>query len=394
MTGFQPLAGVRVVDVTSSLAGPYCTEVLGAFGAEVLKIEPPRTGDEARAWGPPFHEGTATMFLTANANKRSVAVELRRGSEIVLRLVERADVFVISLRPGLAEARGLGPEDVRARNDRLIHCSITGFGTVGPLATRPGYDALAQAASGILSVTGEADRDPARVGVSLVDQTTGVWAALSILAALRQRDADGSGATIELSLYATAVSLMGYHLAGFAASGVVPARHGTAFPSIAPYETFAAADGRLMLAVGNDRAFVSFCEVAGLEELIDDPRYASNGERVRNRVALRALVAERLARGTRDEWLERFAGAHVPAAPVQDTAEVLAHPQTEALGLLQLLGGLPVVRLPVTVDGQRTGHLSAAPPLGRDTEAVLREAGYSEREIAELRERGVVGVAP
>jgi crotonobetainyl-CoA:carnitine CoA-transferase CaiB-like acyl-CoA transferase len=391
LTAFRPLAGLRVVDVTTSLAGPYCTEVLGAFGADVIKIEPPGTGDEARAWGPPFHEGTATLFLTANANKRSVAVELRRGSEIVLRLAERADVLVVSLRPGLAEARGLAAADVRARNDRLVYASISGFGSEGPLASRPGYDPLAQAAAGILSVTGEPDRDPVRVGVSLVDQTTGVWAALSILAALRQRDANGGGATIELSLYATAVSLMGYHLAGYAASGAVPGRHGTAFPSIAPYEAFAAADGRLMLAVGNDRTFASFCGVVGLERLVDDPLYASNGERVRNRAALRELVAERLAGDTRDRWLERFAAANVPAAPVQDTAEVLAHPQTEALGLLQLLGGLPVARLPVAVDGERPDHVSAAPPLGRDTDAVLLEAGYAAAEIAGLRESGVIG---
>ena len=228
------------------------------------------------------------MFLTANANKRSVAVELRRGSEIVLRLAETADVFVVSLRPGLAEARGLAAADVRARNDRLIYASISGFGTEGPLASRPGYDPLAQAAAGILSVTGEADRDPVRVGVSLVDQTTGVWAALSILAALRQRDADGAGATIELSLYATAVSLMGYHLAGFAASGVVPAAHGTAFPSIAPYETFAAADGQLMLAVGNDRAFASFCERGRA-------RAADRRSAVRDRTASASATASRCA---------------------------------------------------------------------------------------------------
>ena len=386
MTRFRPLAGLRVVDVTTSLAGPYCTEVLGALGADVIKIEPPGAGDEARAWGPPFHEGTATLFLTANANKRSVAVELRRGREIVLRLAETADVFVVSLRPGLAETRGLAAADVRARNGGIVYCSISGFGTEGPLASRPGYDPLAQAAAGILSVTGEAERDPVRVGVSLVDQTTGVWAALSILAALRQ---DG-GATIELSLYATAVSLMGYHLAGYAATGVVPGRHGTAFPSIAPYETFATADGQLMLAVGNDRTFASFCAVVGLEALVADPRFATNGERVANRAALGALVAERLACDTRERWLERFAGASVPAAPVQDTAEVLAHPQTEALGLLQLLGGVPVARLPVSVDGERVAHVSPAPPLGRDTEAVLLDAGYGAAEVAELRESGVV----
>ena len=392
--GFTPLAGIRVVDVTTSYAGPFCTEILGALGAEVLKIEPPGTGDEARTWGPPFFEGTSTMFLTANANKRSVAVELRRGRDIVARLAEGADVFIQSLRPGLAEERGLGADDLRALNERLVYCSIRGFGRVGPLAGRPGYDPLAQSAAGIISVTGEPGRAGVRVGVSLIDQSTGIWAALAILASLTQRQATGHGETIDLSLYETAVSLMGYHLAGYLATGAVPGPHGTAFPSLAPYQTFHASDGELMIAAGNDRIFASLCEVIGLPGLPADPRFTTNALRVANREALTPLVADRIATGTREHWVELFAAANVPAAPVQDVAEVAAHPQTAALGLMDELGGLPIVGLPFSVAGERAAHRSAAPALGSDTEAVLREAGYPDETIRGWAETGVVQVSP
>jgi crotonobetainyl-CoA:carnitine CoA-transferase CaiB-like acyl-CoA transferase len=390
---FLPLDGLRVVDVTTSYAGPFCTEILGALGAEVLKIEPPGSGDEARAWGPPFFEGKSTMFLTANANKRSVAVELRRGREIVAGLAARADVFVQSLRPGLAEERGLGPADLGERNERLVYCSIGGFGATGPLAGRPGYDPLAQAASGILSVTGEADGPRVRVGVSLVDQSTGIWAALSILAALAQRETTGRGATIDLSLYETAVSLMGYHLTGYLASGLLPGRHGTAFPSIAPYQSFQASDGELMIAAGSDRVFASLCAAADLRGLPGDPRFATNADRVENRAALATLIARRIASETRAHWLDLFAAANVPATAVQDVAEVAAHPQTAALGILQELGGIPVPALPFSVGGKRARHHSAAPALGSDTRAVLSEAGYAEETIRELIAAGVIEAA-
>jgi len=390
---FAPLDGLRVVDVTTSFAGPFCTEILGALGAEVLKVEPPGTGDEARTWGPPFFEGESTMFLTANANKRSVAVELRRGASIVAGLAERADVFIQSLRPGLAVERGLGSDDLHARNPRLVYCSIGGFGATGPLATRPGYDPLAQAAGGIISVTGEAGGPGVRVGVSLVDQGTGMWAVLSILAALTERERTGRGATIDLSLYETAISLMGYHIAGYLASGAIPGGHGTAFPSIAPYQAFATSDGELMIAAASDRLFAPLCEAIGLSRLPDDPRFATNSARVANRDALAALIGEQIAGAPRAHWLEVFAAAKVPAAPVQDVREVAEHPQTSALGILSDLGGLPIAGLPFTVDGVRAAHRSAAPALGSDTEAVLREAGYPVEKISDLAAQGIVQVS-
>ncbi len=254
---FLPLEGVRVIDVTTSLAGPYCTEVLAALGADVIKVEPPEAGDEARSWGPPFWNGESTMFLAMNAGKRSVALDLRRGLDVLLRLADGADVFIQSLRPGTAEARGFGADTVRARNPRLVYATIGAFGREGPWSTRPGYDPLAQAAGGILSVTGEEGGSGVRVGVSMIDQSTGVWAALGILAALHEREQTGAGRAIDVSLYETALALLSYQLTGYLGSGEVPGRHGTAFPSIAPYRVYATADGEVMIAAGNNGLFAA-----------------------------------------------------------------------------------------------------------------------------------------
>src|SRR5581483_1917210 len=244
VTGLRPLLGISVVDVTSSLAGPTATQLLAALGAEVVKVEP-LAGDHARSWGPPFWDGEGAMFLAANAGKRSLALELGdpRGLEALLRLADRADVLVQSLRPGAAERRGFGPEAVRARNPRLVYCSIGAFGAVGPLRDQPGYDPLLQAASGIMSVTGERDGPPVRVGVSLLDLGTGVWAALGVIAALYERERTGVGRTLDLSLYETALSLLSYQLVGYLGAGVVPGREGSAFAQIAPYQVFPTQDG-------------------------------------------------------------------------------------------------------------------------------------------------------
>jgi crotonobetainyl-CoA:carnitine CoA-transferase CaiB-like acyl-CoA transferase len=392
---FLPLSGIRVVDVTTSLAGPYCTEVLAALGAEVIKVEPPRGGDEARTWGPPFWDGESTLFLTVNAGKRSVCVDLRRGIDVVLRLVDGADVFVQSLRPGLADERGLGAEALRERNPRLVYCSIRSFGPTGPWRDRPGYDPLAQAAGGIVSVTGEAGRDGVRAGVSVCDQGTGMWAALAILAALHERESTGRGRDVDVSLYETALGFMAYHLTGFLGAGAVPAGRGTEFPSIAPYQAFAARDGRLMVAAANDRLFAALVETLGLPELASDARFATNADRVANRGELTPLLQDRFATEDRETWIARLGQANVPAAPVQDVAEVTTAEQTEALAILQELPhpSVPDLKLPafpVSMDGERVTHRSAPPELGADTRAVLSEAGYSEAEIDELLAAGTV----
>jgi len=385
---FLPLEGFRVLDLTNSLAGPYCTQILAALGAEVVKVEHPQRGDETRQWGPPFWEGEGAIFLAANAGKRSLALDFHseEGKQVLYALAERADVVVQSLRPGHAEKIGFGAEELRARSPRLVYASIGAFGNAGPQRAKAGYDPLMQAAGGIISVTGEADRPGVRVGVSMIDQTTGMWAAIGILSALWDRDRTGEGRVVDVSLYESAIGLVAYHLVGYLGSGAVPGRHGTAFPLIAPYEAFAASDGEIMILAANDHLFAALCNVIGAPDLPADPRFATNPDRVAHRDELISLLADRFEGESSSTWLERLEAAGVPAAPVHDIAQVATDEQTEALGLLQPLAHSAVqafqaVALPLSTDGERVRHASAPPTLGEHTAGVLAELGYWAEEM-------------
>jgi len=393
----RPLAGMRVVDVTTSIAGPYCAEILAALGADVVKVERPDTGDDGRAWGPPFWNDESAMFLAVNAGKRSLAVSLSdaRGLAAVLRLVDRADVFVQSLRPGLAERLELGSEALTERNPRLVYGSIGAYGRVGPLSEEPGYDALMQAAGGLISMTGEPGRPGVRVGSSLIDMGTGMWAALGIVSALLERERTGRGAVVDTSLYETALGYVGYHLVGYLADGTVPTGQGTVFPMVAPYQVFPTRDGELMVAGGNDRLFGLLCDVLELTELVTDERFRTNPDRVRNREELVALVSARLRDRDTGEWQARLTAAGVPAAPVADVADIVASEQTKALGLLQPVAhddipGLELPALPLSFDNERATHASAPPAVGEHTAEILEEVGYSADEVAALARDGVI----
>jgi crotonobetainyl-CoA:carnitine CoA-transferase CaiB-like acyl-CoA transferase len=387
---FLPLAGTRVLDLTSSFAGPTATAILGALGADVVKVERPGAGDEARDWGPRFFEGGSAMFFSVNAGKRSLALDLKSeaGVATLLRLAQGADALVQSLRPGAAERLGLGPDAVRARNPRLVYATIGAFGRRGPLAGEPGYDPLMQAAAGIMSVTGEPDGPPVRVGASLVDIGTGVWAALAIVAALHE----GAGRTLDLSLWETAVSLLPYQLAAVLAGGAPPGRHGSAFPLIVPYEVFATADGELMLVAANDRLFTRACEALGVPELAVDPRFATNPLRVEHREELLPPLRAALAALATSDALARLRAAGVPASPVSDLGAVAADPQLHATGILQELAGRELVSPPFTADGERPRYRSAPPLLGEHGRAILSEAGFSEDEIAALARSGTIAL--
>ena len=386
-----------MLDLTRALSGPFATMVLGDLGADVIKVEDIWHGDDTRRWGPPFQGDDAAYFLSVNRNKRGLSVNLKmpEGRDIVRRLAARTDILAENFRPGTAARLGLGYDELARLNPGLIYASISGYGQTGPSAELPGYDAVAQAVSGMMSVTGEPGGEPVRSGTSLADIGAGMWALIGILAALHAREISGQGQLVDVSLLDGQIAWLTYVAAKYFATGVTPGRHGSAHESLAPYQVFPTADAPLMVAVGSDGLWRRFAAAAGLGELAEDPRYATNPDRVRNRETLIPLVTMALAARGCAEWTDLLSAAGVPAGPVNTVPAALEHPQVAAREMVveiehPVAGKLKTLGSPIKLSAHRPSIRRPPPTLGQHTDEILAEAGLTAEEIAALHEQGVV----
>ncbi|MGD1993447.1 MAG: CoA transferase [Anaerolineae bacterium] len=401
----EPLEGIRILDMTRALAGPYCTMMLGDLGADVIKVERPDRGDDSRSWGPPFvgapygpYPGESAYFIAANRNKRSITVNLKHaaGQEVVRRLAEASDVLVENFRAGTLDRMGLGYDDLHALNPGLVYCSISGYGRTGPCADRPGYDFIIQAEGGLMGITGPEEGPPSRVGVPIIDITAGMFAATAILAALRARDVSGEGQRVDLSLLETGVALLANVASNYLVGGESPRRLGNAHPNITPYEAFRARDRWFALAAANQRQWALLCRVIGRPDLVQDSRFATNQARISHRselvTELQAVFEERDAA----DWLADFRAAGLPCGPINDVPDVFAHPQAEARQLAleahhPTAGVVRTTGFPYTFSDTPAEVRLPPPRLGEHTQAVLTELlGYSAAEVADLEAEGAI----
>ena len=391
------LDGIKVVDLTRALAGPYCTMILGDHGAEVVKVELPGTGDETRLWAPPFVDGESAYYLSINRNKRSITLDLKRdlAKRVLERLIERSDVLVENFSPGTLARLGFAPDRVRTINPRLIHCGISGFGSDGPGRAWPAYDLIVQGMSGIQGLTGQPDGMPTMVGVPIADMVGGLYAVIGILVALHARGASGEGQYVDATMLGSMVSLLSRQGARYFATGESPKPEGNVHASIAPYQTFLAKDGYVNVAVGNNALFERFCRALGLDDLLDDERYADNTKRVKHRATLVPAVQKRIAELPKDDVVRRLREVNVPVGPIYSLAEVFADPAAKHLELAlevdhPTAGKVKVTGFPVRLSGTAPGIRRHPPVLGEHTDEVLGELGYAPEEIAELRRDGAV----
>ena len=388
---------IKVVDLTRTLAGPFCTMLMGDMGAEVIKVEEPTGGDETRKWTP-FVNGESTQFLTFNRNKRSLSVNLkeREGLKIVQDLAADADVMIESFRAGTLDRLGLGYEAIKKTNPGVVYCSISGYGRTGPMADMPGYDLLIQAYSGLMSLTGDPEGSPLRIGFSLVDLFTGMMAYGTILTALRQRDQTGKGQWVESALLDGQVAALSYHATGFMGTGVEPKRMGSGHPSLVPYQSFSASDGQFIIGCANQGLWERMCRAIGQVAMLDDPRYTTNTDRVEHRAECVGELSALFAQKTTAHWVDLIVEAGVPCGPINTVADVVSNPQVLARNMIAEVDhpNIPNLKFPGSplklTDSPAT--IRRVPPmLGQHNEEILEEAGYSPEKIADLKERGVLG---
>jgi crotonobetainyl-CoA:carnitine CoA-transferase CaiB-like acyl-CoA transferase len=388
-----PLAGLTVLDFTRVLSGPYCTMLLGDMGARVIKVEQPGRGDDTRAWGPPFVSGESAYFLSINRNKESLTLDLKSPSSrgVIDALLQRADVLVENFRPGTMERVGLSYEALAARYPRLVYCSISGFGQTGPRRSEPGYDAVMQGEAGLMSITGDANGPPFRLGVAISDIVTGMFAAQGITLALLARVRTERGQRVDIGMLDATAALLTYQAGIYFATGTTPGRMGNRHPTIVPYETFHASDGDFVVAVGNDEQWRRFCDCIGLISLAADDRFATNRARVVNYAELRPLLTARLVTRSRKEWVGDLKAAGVPCGSVRDVAEALEDPQLSARNMVETIdhisaGAIRLLGVPIKLSGTPGAVRTAPPALGQHTERILREdCGLSATEIESLR---------
>jgi formyl-CoA transferase len=397
----KPLDGIKVLDLSRVLAGPWCTQLLADLGADVVKIERPGNGDDTRHWGPPWHgegEGrVAAYFLSCNRGKKSAAIDFARaeGAALVQRLARQADVVVENFKVGGLEKFGLDARSLRAANPRLVYASITGFGQDGPYAERAGYDYIIQGMGGLMSITGRPDGEPGggpmRVGVAVVDLFTGLYTAVAILAALYRREKSGEGAHVDMALFDTQLAMLANQASNALVSGKDPPRQGNTHPNIVPYQPFDAADQPIIIAIGNDRQFARLAEICGHPEWTADDRFRTNEARVANRETMVSLVGAAIRLKSAAEWLDQLESAGIPAGPINRVTQALNDVQAVHRAMVRNIAGMPLVGSPMRLDGERADSALPPPALGEHTDDVLAALGLSPDAIAALKEAGVAG---
>lgn len=393
----KALEGLKVIDLTRVLAGPYCTMILGDLGADVIKVEGPGGSDETRQWGPPFVGGQSAYYLTANRNKRAITLNLQEpeGREILRTLVQSADVLIQNFKAGTMEKWGLSYDELHALNPRLVYCSISGFGQYGPYRELPGYDYIVQAMGGMMSITGSEESGPMKVGVAIADLATGLYCTIGILATLQERERTGEGQHIDISLLDSQISLLVNVASNYLISGRVPKRYGNQHPNIVPYQTFRASDGEMVVAVGNDRQFQKLCQVIGLPQLADDPKFKTNSDRLENRDCLIETVQAEFARNTCKDWQQQLNAAGIPAGPINNMEQLFSDPHvTEREMKIEMehptAGRIHLVGSPLKFSRSKV-EVQRHPPLaGEHTLEVLKEYGFSEEQIHDWLQRKVL----